>query len=155
MKDRLGHGSNPRATHQGGVLSIGLPHRISDKTANVVHNACTSPQRCSFSVSPQGKTPKDGYMVSMPHRTELMRAEEIRGHEREALASYARKNHDIFNGNKNMFFGGWAHKGKVYVDPSENVRDLEAAKALGRARNQIAIWDVKGHREINTGGTGL
>lgn len=42
------------------------------------------------------------------------------------------------------FYGGWLdeHTGKVYLDKSEQVADLETAKRLGLERKQLAVFDL-------------
>lgn len=48
------------------------------------------------------------------------------------------------------YFGSWldTETGKVYVDISKNIQDIDEALNLGISRNEIAIWDVINNREI-------
>lgn len=59
-------------------------------------------------------------------------------------------------GDGGRYLGQWTDKntGKIYRERSHNVDALALAKSMGRRLNQIAIYDVKNHREIATGGTG-
>jgi hypothetical protein len=72
----------------------------------------------------------------------------------EIANEYAR-NHSSALSQPGATFGGWTNKAesKIYLDVSQNINDREAAVNAGKARNQIAIWDVKS-AEISTGGTG-
>lgn len=141
-KDALGHGSN---AHQGGVSAVGLS----------VVQSCARANCPGFSVSPKGVQPKSGYLVSLPGRTQFASAQKLAGPAgRTIVENYARKNADAFRASPNMNIGGWSHGGKLYMDTSEKIPDLTAARQMGHARNQIAIWDVAHQREIKTGGTG-
>lgn len=40
-----------------------------------------------------------------------------------------------------VFLGTWVDEGKVYIDISENITDIENAKTVGIARKQLAIFD--------------
>jgi hypothetical protein len=52
------------------------------------------------------------------------------------------------------YIGAWVDLGKVYLDVSERMTSLDAAKQAGTDRNQIAIYNIKSGESINTGGTG-
>lgn len=149
-KDALGHGSNPRggAAHQAGVNEIAKPIIVHPSVANTIKG---NPN--GFSVHPTtGAQPSGGYMVSVPGRTRLLDPSEVSA---DRVHSFAAANADVFR-NPNMHIGGWhnSEDGKFYLDASENIKGRNAAIAAGRARNQIAIFDVKNRREISTGGTG-
>ena len=49
--------------------------------------------------------------------------------------------------------GGWIETGKLWLEPSDTVEDLETARRLGEARNQRTIWDNAQGVPIPTGGT--
>lgn len=147
MKDAGGHGSNPRgaAAHQSSVNDVA---RIK---VNPAATAAIKQNPSGFSVHPgTGRSPTSGYMVAQPGRTQLLNAGELSA---DHVAQFVTKNADVFQ-RPDMHIGGWTKGGKMYLDPSENIHDLDVAVAAGRARNQIAIWDVKNKREIQTGGTG-
>lgn len=48
-----------------------------------------------------------------------------------------------------QYIGFWKNKGRLYLDKSVMVADLDEAKALGKAKDQKAIWDNKNKEEIN------
>jgi len=51
---------------------------------------------------------------------------------------------------QHYYVGGWvADNGKVYLDISINIHDLEEAKAFGRENRQLAIWDCRNKVSIN------
>jgi hypothetical protein len=47
-----------------------------------------------------------------------------------------------------MYFGGWLDDNTLYLDTSVNIEDLDEAMKLGRANNQLAIYDVKNQTSI-------
>lgn len=46
----------------------------------------------------------------------------------------------ILTANESKFFGGWANDGYLYLDRVEFVKGRSKAIALGRSRNQLAIY---------------
>ena len=109
-----------------------------------------------FSLHPRtGQSPTSGYMVSLPGHTHqypdtVMKDE----HELAAAIDHTlMSEREIFK-KPGVYLGGWVSDGKLWLDPSENIADHDQAVKLGRGRNQVAIWDVQGGREIDTGGTG-
>jgi hypothetical protein len=54
------------------------------------------------------------------------------------------------------YTGTWRDpaSGEVYVEKSTHVSGAAQAVALGRARNQISIFDIARQRTIGTGGNG-
>lgn len=153
-KDAKGHGSNPRggsAPHQAGVNNVGKkPPTVSKLAVNTIRN-----NPGGFSVKPNGAQPTSGHMVSVPGRTQYVDAKDLAGPQgQKIIDGFVQKNSDLFGNNPNMHIGGWTNEGKVSLDPSENIANRDRAISEGRARNQIAIWDVKNSAEIPTGGTG-
>jgi len=68
--------------------------------------------------------------------------------------TYSRTNSDVLQ-KDSMHLGSWADEtGKVHLDVSEKVPSRATAIKLGRARNQMSIWDNARKKLINTGGTG-
>lgn len=49
-----------------------------------------------------------------------------------------------------LYIGSWvdSETGKVHLDVSENIYELDAALTLARQNDQIAIWDVINNQEI-------
>ena len=71
----------------------------------------------------------------------------------EIAIEYAR-NHSSELSQPGATLGLWTNKaGKTFLEVSQNIEDRDAAVNAGKARNQIAIWDVKS-AEIPTSGTG-
>lgn len=44
--------------------------------------------------------------------------------------------------------GWWKYRGNIHVDVNDWVDTLETARALGMAREQVAIWDIANGVEI-------
>lgn len=109
-----------------------------------------------FSVRPTGEQPTKGYMVALPGRTKILAKDALHGEAAHAIINdYARANADVLS-KPGAHIGGWqdSKTGKVYLDIANNIGSQRAAVKEGKIANQIAIWDVKRHREIRTGGTG-
>ena len=171
MKDAKGHGSNARgaggkstllgarlmaafapshqtrapAAHGIGVNGIGHPV-VSPKALDVIRK-----NPSGFSVTIHGETPTSGHMVALPGRSRIINGKPAL----HDVDEYARANADVLR-QPGAHIGGWHNEseGKTYLDVSHNIADRNAAIAAGRARNQIAIWDVKHGKEIPTGGDG-
>jgi len=149
VKDAKGHGSNPRGTHAS----------LVDKIANVqLHPSVIRKLAASDgSVKPRtGNSPSTGYMVSIPGHTQVVSAGALKGPQAgDIIADYA-NTHASALASPEAHIGRWQEPGtdKVYLDVSHNIKSRDQAVKLGRKHNQIAIWDLKHGREINTGGTG-
>lgn len=138
-----------KGSHQTGVDQVGKS--VSARVLDAIRNSPTG-----FTVSPQGNVPTRGYMVSVPGRTRIVSAEDMKGPNQGAIVSdYARRNADALK-DPRAHMGAWQDRatGKVHLDVSHNISRQRDAVSAGRTRNQIAIWDVKRKREIRTGGTG-
>lgn len=151
MKDAKGHGSEARGDHAQGVEKVGHTIPLSPRVLDVIrHNPG------GFSVTPTGKQPKSGFMVSIPGHTQILDAKALHGPQSQSIIQNYAKAHAAVLSQPGAHIGGWTHEGegKVYLDVSHNVRDKSTAMRLGQFHNQIAVWDVKRAREIATGGTG-
>ncbi len=150
-KDAKGHGSDKRGFHNAGINALPNIKLHPSILKTIVKNPG------GFSVKPKsGAQPKSGYMVSMPGHTKIVSEQDLKGPNGPALiAQYAREHAGALL-TPGAHIGGWTDKatGKTYLDISHNIRSQQAAISAGKGRNQIAIWDVKRSREINTGGTG-
>jgi hypothetical protein len=148
MKDAKGHGSN---AHNSGIDAATKPVALHPSVlAHIQQNPG------GFSVRPNGSTPSTGYMVSVPGRGRVLSESDLKGPSgRALLQSYAAEHAEVLR-QPGSHIGGWTDKetGKTHLDISENIKSLPRAVSAGKARNQIAIYDVKGQREIRTGGTG-
>jgi hypothetical protein len=85
----------------------------------------------------------------------ILDAAELTGPRAMEIANEYARNHSSALSQPGATLGGWTNKAesKIYLDVSQNINDREAAVNAGKARNQIAIWDVKS-AEIPTGGSG-
>lgn len=163
-KDAKGHGSEKRGgsgardqapAHSAGVQAVGRSApQVSDAAMGVIRGAAPG---TGFSVTPGGAQPTDGYMVSLPSRTQSVDQAALSGPGgRDIINQYTATHADVFGGNPAVHIGGWNDPGtkKMSLDPSEQFKDRGKAIAAGVARNQKAIWDVKNKTEIPTGGSG-
>lgn len=143
MKDAKGHGSN---AHNSGIdkLAVKLhPQAVMTARNALLHSG-------GFSVKPStGASPKSGYMVSIPGHTKIVAGDV----DETTLRNYANEHADVLQ-HEGAHIGGWQHEGNTYLDVSHRYGSKSAAASAGKKHNQIAIWDVKHGREINTGGTG-
>lgn len=145
-----GAGGVGGGSHAAGVNGVGKSS-VSSKVLDVIRN---NPN--GFSVSPKGDVPTKGYMVAVPGRSHVLSDNELHGPAaHEIIESYARKNADALR-EPGAHIGGWrdSASGKTYLDVSHNIPRVREAVKAGKAANQIAIYDVKRGREIQTGGTG-
>jgi hypothetical protein len=60
---------------------------------------------------------------------------------------------DFLNANRSKLkpgqaWGGWVDNGHVYVEPADQVTDVNEAQRLGNARGEKAIWDHANKKEI-------
>jgi hypothetical protein len=153
MKDARGHGSDPRGAHSAGVQSVGQPVKVHPGVLAMARN-----NPGGFSVHPfTGKAPEGGFMVAHPGRTQFVDSKTLAGPQgRQLLNDFATRNSDLLTPGSANHIGGWtdSETGKTHLDVAENIHGEEHAVPAGRARNQIAIWDVKNQREIRTGGMG-
>lgn len=109
-----------------------------------------------FSLDPHtGRAPTSGYMVAVPGHTHQYPESVM--HDRHQLAAaidkFLTEERDVFK-KPGVHLGGWVSEGKLWLDPSENIESRAEAVKAGKSRDQLAIWDVAGGREIGTGGTG-
>lgn len=74
---------------------------------------------------------------------------------KEDIVKYIRDNIDILR-KRNHSLGGWydTETGKIYLDVSVTMPDVDTAVALGKKYNQKAVFDLEKFEEIQTGGTG-
>lgn len=42
---------------------------------------------------------------------------------------------------ENIYLGTWVNEGMIYIDISENITNIEEARAVGITRKQLAIFD--------------
>jgi len=150
VKDAKGHGSEKRGAHAAGVEKIGRPIPVSPKAIAIIKERATT----GFSVKPNGEEPPSkGFQVAMAGRTEPQPLDlknipaEVDAHVQKNAGVYA---------SPNTYIGGWnsPYTGKVHLEPSRYIPHRRIAEGLGKARNQVSIWDNKNVTDIPTGGTG-
>ena len=101
------------------------------------------------------KTPTRGYMVARPEGGVVIDAPDLES-TKQGLKDFMAQNKDRFAQDPTLYIGGWkdSNTGKLYLELSDNVASKRIATELGTRRDQVAVWDVVGSREIGTGGTG-
>lgn len=109
-----------------------------------------------FSLDPRsGRSPTSGFMVSLPGHTHQYPDSVMKDpHQLAAAIDHTLMSEKEIFKKPGVHLGGWVSDGKLWLDPSENIADREQAVKMGRSRNQVAIWDVQGGQEIDTGGSG-
>ena len=143
------HGTHDQKTH--GKRSRGL----SPEVAQTIQQFTREWNGLSISMV-DGSMPTTGFMVSKPPKfgkvvDEADFFDPVKGP--KILSEYMREQKVDLATGKN-YLGTWLNKGKVFLDVSENIKDVNRATRLGRRRDQIKIWDVVNQVEIDTGGTG-
>ncbi len=125
-----------------------------------------------ISITFTGKGPKTGYMVAVEGTEVVVDDATMRSDQgREIVRDHVRKHAAMIREGKGKasttisftdqpkhYFGAWHNKktsenpngdDKWYLDISENVGRLTDAVRVGRERNQLAIWDVRGSQGIS------
>ena len=100
-------------------------------------------------------TPTRGYMVARPEGGVVLDAPDLES-TKQGLKDFMAQNKQRFADDPTLYIGGWkdSNTGKLYLELSDNVASKRIATELGTRRDQVAVWDVVGSREIGTGGTG-
>ncbi|MEV0590005.1 hypothetical protein [Nonomuraea cavernae] len=114
-------------------------------------------ERGGFTWSPHTRRPPDdGYMVALTGHTVQHPASLLDDLDASAVAidDYLMRRRSLFENDRDVYLGGWIEDGKLWLEPSRNVRDRAAAVRLARETDQIAIYDVRAGTTIDTGGAG-
>jgi hypothetical protein len=100
-------------------------------------------------------TPTRGYMVARPEGGVVLDAPDLET-TKQGLKDFMAQNKQRFAEDPTLYIGGWkdSNTGKLYLELSDNVASKRIATELGTRRDQVAVWDVVGSKEIGTGGTG-
>ena len=100
-------------------------------------------------------TPTRGYMVARPEGGVVLDAPDLES-TKQGLKDFMAQNKARFAEDPTLYIGGWkdSNTGKLYLELSDNVASKRIATELGTRRDQVAVWDVVGSKEIGTGGTG-
>lgn len=125
-------------------MEIKFAPRIAEMTAdNILKDGGSSIKIADLS------SPTDGYMVSFKNPTLIMESPT-----RESLigntAAFLMSNSAFAESLDDLYLGGWRDNedGKVYIDFSVNIAELASALEFARDNDQLAIFDVKGGKEI-------
>lgn len=103
---------------------------------DVMNGLCAN--RSGGSVNRYGESPVEGYMVGGKSWT-LTAVPEMLDY--YMVLDFVTM-HQISLSWESVYVGWWEHKGRVYLDVTDNVRDYATAIELGRTRKEIAIYDV-------------
>lgn len=147
------HGTHDQKTHGNWATGASMGEGVASSILERVR------ENGGLSVNMvDGSEPTSGYMVAKGSQYGSIASEAdfydpIKGP--KILADYMKNNKSDLATGKN-YLGLWHNKddGKVYLDISENIQNVDTARTLGAKRDQISIWDVANFAEIQTGGTG-
>lgn len=149
------------------------PELVSQRIAEPLVARATA--QGGFSYRPGAKSPKTGFMVSLPttaganhvidiesmaHRDPPPSEKELRAEVSGRVRDWLRSTLPSVQKNPDHYLGGWLQKGDdgkpvaLHLDVSQRFTDHDKATAAGRDRNQIAIWNLDEGKEIPTGGSG-
>lgn len=110
------------------------------------------------SVTANGTYPTDGFMVAYDAKDghgDVIDATNKAARD-AAIRDWVKSQRRFVASDPNHHFGGWVDNGKAYLDVSQRFAPNQKGAAIGagKARNQIAIFDLGTMDEIQTGGTG-
>lgn len=88
----------------------------------------------TFTRSLEDANLKKGFMVSLPDHEQVVSLKEAHTISITDMVTIAK---DL-----NAYIGTWLDDGKIYIDLSVNINNIEDAKRIGRENNQLAIYDV-------------
>ena len=92
-----------------------------------------------------GEKPSGGYMVALQgYELQVPVTEFFTGIVADYIGEHAQK----LMANPSLCLGTWVNEGIVYLDLSENVGSREQALALGKERNQLAIFNLETFEEV-------
>ena len=93
----------------------------------------------------QNEKPETGYMVALEgYELQVPVSEFFTGIVADYIGEHAQK----LMSNPALCLGTWVNEGIVYLDLSENVGSREQALALGKERNQLAIFNLETFEEV-------
>lgn len=99
-----------------------------------------------ISINMEGdQPPARGFMVSIQHAEVRVPLATLTAFDVE---SYVNLRHGLLR-DPDRYLGIWVdHNGMAFLDVSERINGRAMAERLGRARNQLAIWDLAAQKEI-------
>jgi hypothetical protein len=149
------------------------PEKVAERIAGPL--ASRAAAKGGFSFRPGSKSPKTGYMVSLPTKEGMNHVVDIHEmasrnpppSEKELRAEVGKRVHDWLTSvlpkvqsKDEHYLGGWMQKDDkgspvaLHLDVSQRFTDRDKATSAGRERNQLSIWHLDKGEEIPTGGTG-
>ena len=106
------------------------------------------------SVNYIGRRPVSGFMVGGVVKSKVLPASASREDVRQAVKAFVDQHRPILR-KPGMYLGGWKDDdGTYWIDISQRKGTLSAATAIGKARNEIGVFNVRTFKTINIGGTG-
>jgi hypothetical protein len=116
---------------------------ISNKVKDLLSNGVDGG---TFSLNGE-RAESTGYMVSIRGQEKIVTPEFILESGYQPVANFLFENEELLS-NDNHFFGFWSCSGKVYLDVSVNIEDIDDARQFGFDNQQLAIWDLANMEEI-------
>lgn len=96
-----------------------------------------------FSLSPDGSTPKSGYMVSVQDILKMPLDLWLQLEDQASIDDYSKIASEV-----NGYIGCWIDEDNVYMDISTNIQDKNEALKIARINNQLAIYDINNNESI-------
>lgn len=90
-----------------------------------------------FSLSPDGATPKSGYMVSVQDILKMPLDLWLELEDQASIDAYTEIASKI-----DGYVGGWIDGENIYIDISANIQDKEKALQAAKRNDQLAIYDI-------------
>jgi hypothetical protein len=106
------------------------------------------------SVNYIGRRPKSGFMVGGVVKSKVLPATATRAEVRDAVREFVDQHRATLK-QPGMYLGGWKDDdGTYWIDISQRLSTLSAARSIGQTRNEIAVYSVRSGNSIDIGGTG-
>lgn len=84
-----------------------------------------------------------GYVPTM-----VVKADSLQDFRRD-LARFVTLYRGVIDSDPDRIVGWWEHEGEIYFDISEYVESLETALELGKARGELAIFDLESLKDVS------
>lgn len=96
-----------------------------------------------FSLSPEGATPKTGYMVSVKDILKMPLDLWLELEDQASIDAYTEIASKI-----DGYVGGWIDNNNIYIDIAANIQDKEKALQAAKRNEQLAIYDIENGSSI-------
>ena len=125
----------------GGSGSKVVPQKMNSKNAPTVLKALAL--KGGFTYNPKrNETRSSGVAVAISKKYESVSPiEDFSKNGEKIIKDYMKKHSEVLSATRNHL-GAWVDKGKVYLDISKVVPSLNEAADVGRANDQIGIFDL-------------